>query len=192
MNSKNWANISTPARRLTSQWSGRLRAAHSGAAHRRVRRMKRLIAVLIGLLSSSTIADESVGARSDSHEYTLTIGEEAAFEAKSETGSLSVVFEDDGSTGYFYALDYSKTDQPIQEAMHIYDVKSVIGKSKTSAVRITWSADGKKAGLWINDYPHAVFDFAARRGYCRSNYPSPQKWNASDFAWRDSALDLIK
>ena len=35
----------TPVCHLTSQWSGRLRAAHSGAAHRRVRRQKEITAL---------------------------------------------------------------------------------------------------------------------------------------------------
>ena len=37
-NQREEKNLSLLIRRLTSQWSGRLRAAHFGAAHRRVRR----------------------------------------------------------------------------------------------------------------------------------------------------------
>ncbi|MBY0572186.1 MAG: DUF2251 domain-containing protein, partial [Undibacterium sp.] len=103
-----------------------------------------------------------------------------------------VVFEDDGETGFFYAIDYSSKEQPIQEAMSIYDVHSVTDKSKTSVVHIKWSTDGMKVSLWINDYPHAVFDFTAKRGYCRRNFPTPGKWKSHDFSWSDNALNFFR
>lgn len=34
---RQWLEKQAPGKRLTSQWSGRLRATRSGAAHRRVR-----------------------------------------------------------------------------------------------------------------------------------------------------------
>jgi hypothetical protein len=58
---------------------------------------------------------------------------------------------------------------------------------------ILWSADGMKCVLLINDYPHAVFDFAARRGYCRTNFPNSagdegRSWNTSDHQWKDDVM----
>jgi hypothetical protein len=56
-----------------------------------------------------------------------------------------------------------------------------------------WSEDGAKCALLINDYPHAAFDFAAKRGYCRTNFPNfPNKversWSESDHSWSDEAV----
>jgi len=124
--------------------------------------------------------------------YTLLVGKPAAYEARSPDGRFSVVFEDDGDTGYLYALDYSQKDgNPIQEAMSIYDVKNVTDREKPSEVVLVWSADSQRAALFINSYPHAVFDFAGRRGFSRRNFPKPGKWG-TDFRWDDSALDAFK
>jgi hypothetical protein len=40
-----------------------------------------------------------------------------------------------------------------------------------SEVEILWSADRLKSALLINHLAYAVFDFFARRGYCRTNFP---------------------
>jgi len=53
---------------------------------------------------------------------------------------------------------------------------------------IVWSPDGQKCALLINGNPHAVFDFAARRGYSRAPMPRTfqQKrgiWPSTDHAW---------
>lgn len=76
--------------------------------------------------------------------------------------------------------------------MNIYDVHNVTDKNKPSVVRIAWSPDGTKASLWINNYPHAVFDFTAKRGYCRTNFPPPLKWKAHNFSWSDDALKFFQ
>jgi hypothetical protein len=63
-----------------------------------------------------------------------------------------------------------------------------------SIAEILWSADGLKSALLINGYPHAVFDFAGKRGYCRNNFPKFQKasqsdWIASAHEWDDSVME---
>ena len=152
----------------------------------------KIFILLAALFSFSSNAIASAEKVTVSPSFTLNVGEQDAFEFKSPQGEFSVVFEDDGDTGFFYALDYSDKLQPIQEAMHIYNVKAVTDKNNPSVVRIAWSADGTKAGLWINDYPHAVFDFAAKRGYCRSNFPKPGKWKKQDFSWSDEVLKYFQ
>jgi hypothetical protein len=124
--------------------------------------------------------------------YKLQVGKPEAFETRSPDGRYSVVFEDDGDTGFLYALDYSKKEEnPIQEAMSIYDVKNVTDRSRPSEVVLVWTADSRKAALFINSYPHAVFDFEKKRGYSRRNFPKPGKWG-TDFKWEDSAVDAFK
>ena len=80
------------------------------------------------------------------------------------------MFEDDGETGYVYALNLAVVD-----AVHIYNVLSAVGRSRQSQVEILWAADGMKSALPINRYPHAVFDLEKRRGYCRTGFPGSRQ-----------------
>lgn len=121
----------------------------------------------------------------------LRVGEPTVLESASSSEEYAVVFEDDGEAGYFYALEMADEEQPIQAAVSIYDVAKVSDRDIASKLTIRWSRDQCKAGLWINDYPHAVFDFAAKRGYSRSNFPRPDKWKSHDFSWDDRALSFF-
>jgi len=50
-----------------------------------------------------------------------------------------------------------------------------------------------KVGLFINNYPQAVFDFAADRVYCRTKFPETDKqWAKHSREWIDSALVHFK
>ena len=64
-------------------------------------------------------------------EETFTVGEETLFRSTSPTSSLGVLFEDDLTTGYFYAID-NQADLDILDALHIYNVADVIDKNKPS------------------------------------------------------------
>ena len=120
----------------------------------------------------------------------ITVGTEEFVEGAAPDGSFVVVFEDDGDTGYFYALDHSQSGQPIQDAMHIYNAANVTDKHLSSVVELGWSSDNCKAVLLINDYAHAIFDFSAKRGYCRTGFPPPSgNWQGHD--WDDSAFKLF-
>lgn len=126
-------------------------------------------------------------------ERTIKVGTEGVLDSKSPKNAFAVVFEDDGDTGYLYALDTTREGQPVLDAVSIYDVKNVTDRDKPSKFVIVWSPDGLKAALFINDYPHAVFDFSAQRGYCRRNFPEPNKnWTKHSHEWNDSALGLFK
>jgi len=92
-------------------------------------------------------------------------------------------------------LDTTQGENPILDALHIYDVESVSDRHRPSKVRIVWSPDDRKAALLINDYPHAVFDFARKRGYCRNGFPAPgadEDWSAGGHEWDDSVLQLFE
>jgi hypothetical protein len=111
--------------------------------------------------------------------------------------SNGVVFEDDGETGYFYALDLTKSNDQIVDALHIYNVASVTDGHLPSTLCIIWSEDGTKAALLINGYAHAVFDFSAQRGFCRTNFRnfadrSPHGWQSSDHSWSDQAVAWLR
>jgi hypothetical protein len=111
-------------------------------------------------------------------------------------GSYSAFFEDDGDTGYFYAYDRALADAPILDAVFIYNVKDVKDRERASELMIYWSNTHDKCALVINGYAHAAFDFVARRGFCRTNFPNFEKSPTSpgpqeDHNWSDDAVDWL-
>ena len=126
-------------------------------------------------------------------EHTFQPGDKSFAAEDSSKGQYSAVFEDDGETGYFYAVDLTRPDKMILDAVHIYNVGTVVDKDRPSTLAIVWSEDGLKCALLINDYAHAAFDFAERRGFCRTNFPnSPNReegcWSQPDHRWSDDAV----
>ena len=118
----------------------------------------------------------------------IRVGDEVVLSSDSPAANYGVVFEDDGTVGYLYGTEFSDENHNIVDAMHIYNVSSVIDRDQPSTIQIVWSDDGLKAALLINDYPHAVFDFANHRGFCRTNFPSPSlNWKGHE--WSDQALE---
>jgi len=129
-------------------------------------------------------------------EETLTVGNPIIIPQDSPNGRYSAFFEDEGETGYFYAVDFSRSADSIVDAVHIYSVADVLDRDKPSQVKIVWSDDGMKCALLINDYPHATFNFGLRRGYCRTNFPNfdnPKdgSWIKSDHAWSGDAVSWL-
>lgn len=125
---------------------------------------------------------------------TLIVGEKRVIEGPAPDGPFAAVFEDDGSTGYFYALDTSADDNPIQDALHIYNVDDVSDGHVPSDVKIGWSEDHQKCVLLINGYPHGVFDFSGQRGYCRSGFPPAigKGWSVTGHDWDDAVDDFFR
>ncbi len=126
-------------------------------------------------------------------EETLWVGKPLIVPLDSPNGRYSVFFEDEGETGYFYAVDLNQIEDKIVDAVHIYNVESVADRDKPSRVRIVWSEDGTKCALLINDYPHAAFDFVLKLGYCRTNFPNFENhkngaWITADHPWSDEAV----
>lgn len=108
-------------------------------------------------------------------EQILTIGEDTFVGSTAENNN-AVIFEDNGETGYFYAVDINNNFE-ILDALHIYNVADITGKEKSSTVKILWAEDLNKAFLSINNYYHAVFDFQNKAGYCRTGFPNlNRKW----------------
>lgn len=127
-------------------------------------------------------------------EEEILVGRETVIEGAAPEGPFVAVFEDDGDTGYFYALDTQSEGNRIQDALHIYNVASVSDRARPSIVKIGWSQDSRKVVLLINAYPHAVFDFSARQGFCRTGFPPPRpdgRWSSGGHRWDDAVLDLF-
>jgi len=60
---------------------------------------------------------------------------------------------------------------PILDALHMYGAEDVTDAHLPSTVQVVWSGDGMKSLMLINNYPHAVFNFEDKRGYCKFNFP---------------------
>ena len=94
----------------------------------------------------------------------FNVGQEEFFgyNSPNEFVAYGVVFEDDGNTGYFYAINKEKGGMDILDALHVYNVKDVVDKERISNAEFVWSEDGLRAALLVNGYCHAIFDFEQR------------------------------
>lgn len=127
-------------------------------------------------------------------EQEFLVGTPIVLEGAAPNGPFVAVFEDDGDTGYFYALNTSVEGNPFQDAVHIYNTANVTDREKPVFAAIGWSIDNKKVVLLINDYPHAIFDFDGKQGYCRTGFPPPNpnaKWSIGGHSWSESAIELF-
>jgi hypothetical protein len=123
----------------------------------------------------------------------LNIGTPLVMEAKAPNSHHVTIFEDDGETGYLYAVDPENPNSPVQDALHIYNVESVTDRGASSTIQIVWTNNGKQSLLLINRYPHAAFDFEKQRGYCRSSFPLPSgAWSKDGHQWEDNILEHFK
>jgi hypothetical protein len=109
------------------------------------------------------------------------------FEAIPKQNRFGVVFEDDGDTGYLYGLDLTRQEQPIVDALHIYDVSDA-NRGRHAVVIIEWIPDRNGAVLYVGIVAGAVFDFACSRAFCRSGFPSADTGFAPSHKWDDLAL----
>ena len=125
-------------------------------------------------------------------EQEFTPGADTWVASDSPSTDFSAVFEDNGETAHFYAYDRARAarrEMAILDALHIYNVKDIADRERPRVLRIIWSDDGMQSALLINGHAHAVFDFAAQRGYCRTGFPPPSAtWSVAGHSWSDEAL----
>jgi|HubBroStandDraft_1064217.scaffolds.fasta_scaffold00003_18 hypothetical protein len=130
-------------------------------------------------------------------EGTFQAGTPILVQGDAPSGRFGAFFEDEGDVGYFYAVDLTRSENRILDAVHIYNVANVVDRDRPSSLSIVWSDDESKCALLINGYPHAAFDFAAKRGYCRTNFPNfpdppDGSWLKSDHGGSDDAVAWLK
>ncbi len=101
------------------------------------------------------------------------------------------MFEDDGETGYFYAMDLHQVNQPVVDSLFVYNVSDIEQESlkEPRRLEICWSEDGYQAFLLINGYPHAVFDFKQFVGYNHSKHPYPEL--GSMWSRKETTAELV-
>ena len=127
---------------------------------------------------------------------TFRVGQALVVDADSPVGRYATVFEDDGETGVFYAVDTDIEDgNPVQDALLVYVVADVSDAELASTLEIGWSDDGLKALLLINDQPHAAFDFARCQGWCLLALPEAAvntAWSKASRTWTDAVEALFE
>jgi hypothetical protein len=126
---------------------------------------------------------------------TFRVGRPLVVDADSPIGRYATVFEDDGGTGCFYAVDTDIEDgNPVQDALLVYVAADVTDAEIASTLEIGWSDDGLKALLLINDQPHAAFDFGRRQGWCLTALPPAavnKAWSKAARQWSDDVEALF-
>ena len=130
----------------------------------------------------------------------------AFLSSDSPTVPWTVVFEDEGIAGYFYACDRSQETQEnsIMDAMLIYNVEA-LAKSDAELSRpvpdriasVEWSRDGQQAVLYLDGTAQGLFDFAQRSGFCRMDFPNfleenGDTWRKGSHAWNEAALQRFE
>lgn len=102
------------------------------------------------------------------HEHALVVGTPAVIESLSHVRPHGVLVEDDGDTGYLYAVA-ALDDGGIRilDAVPLYAVGRTADRGAMCAARLSWSADGMKALLALDAVAYAVFDFSTRTGRSR-------------------------
>ncbi len=105
-------------------------------------------------------------------EEKITVGTpDTVVDSTAAGGEHSVVFEDDGATGYFYAVRPG-AELEILDALHVYDVANVADRRIPVKVQIVWDEAWTAALLLINGYGHALYDFQRAAGFCRTAFPA--------------------
>lgn len=129
-----------------------------------------------------------------------TPGEDLFVESFSSENLYGVVFEDDGQTAYFYAVEKDKegTGLRVLDALHIRetgvepaeDGPSSDPTQKPSKLQIVWSRDWMKSALVIDGFCHALFDFIAHGGHNINEFPPPNEfWTQGD---RKLTMELMQ
>lgn len=126
---------------------------------------------------------------------TLIVWQETVIWWNSPNWNYNVFFEDDTLTWYFYWLDNRIDENPIVDAMHIYNSKDVADWNMPSEIKIIWSDDNRFWILMINWYVHAFYDFLNKNWYCRTGFPPPSNksdWSINWHDWDEEIFNSIK
>ena len=124
-------------------------------------------------------------------EQMITPGDKSYVDSTSPATSFATFFEDDGDTSYFYAVERGENGIKILDALQVYVV--AVEPAEPRQLQIVWSRDGLKSALFVDGLAQAVFDFAAKRGYCRRGSPLPSShWPDAGHQWSDAAMDLFE
>src|SRR5579871_1689289 len=102
-----------------------------------------------------------------------TAGQDTFIESLSPENRYGVVFEDDGETAYFYAIEKDEKGDGLRilDALHVRNTEEAGPDPDPADLKIVWSRDWQKCALVIDGYVHAIFDFVAQGGYNVNEFP---------------------
>jgi hypothetical protein len=134
-----------------------------------------------------------------------TPGQDLFVESFSPENKYGVVFEDDGDSAYFYAVekDLEGAGLRVLDGLHINETEGpgddpaapvsrppvaepgnqapVGDPAPPSKLLIVWSKDWSKCALVIGGLCHAIFDFREQAGYNINEFPPPNDfWTKGD------------
>ena len=122
------------------------------------------------------------------------IGDKFVLQVDAPSREVTVVFEDDGDTGYLYALaPLASGELELLDALHVYNAEADL-RGADIRLEVEWSEDSKLAGLRLNASLWALFDFGAQTGWSRSNFPPPAgRWRMGEDrpAWDDALVKRL-
>jgi len=147
-----------------------------------------------------------------------TPGQDLFVESFSPENKFGTVFEDDGDSAYFYAVekDNEGTGLRVLDALHIFetdeggaeavadagsgdervgdelagDDKLRLTAGQPVRLLVVWSRDWEKCALVVGGLCHAIFDFKAHGGYSINEFPPPNDlWTKGD---RKMTIDRIR
>ncbi|TGE20293.1 DUF2251 domain-containing protein [Hymenobacter aquaticus] len=98
------------------------------------------------------------------------------------------MFEDDGETGYLYALR-NGAELEILDALHIYNVADVQDRETPVTVQVFWDVAQTTAALIIAGYCHALYDFQRQMGFCRNAFPPAKNGQTGSRELTDELVD---
>jgi hypothetical protein len=101
---------------------------------------------------------------------------------------FQVLFEDDGTTGYFYALR-NANELELLDALHIYNVADIEDREVPITAQIFWDEAQNTAVLLINGKSHALYDFQRQAGFCRNAFPPAQNGQLGSRELTDELVD---
>ncbi len=125
-------------------------------------------------------------------EQSVHRGQPTFIESTNPENLFAVVFEDDGETGYFYALQNQEGggEPVILDALHIYQVSEK--EEGTTRISIVWSKDWLKSALVLNNTCHALFDFEKQGGHNISEFPPPNEiWTKGERTLTNEMIGAI-
>ena len=103
-------------------------------------------------------------------ETKFLVGTKIFLDSTAVKGSIGVVFEDDGTTGYLYAVEPG-IELTLLDALHIYNVADVADRQLPITAQLFWTVGETAAALIINGFCHALYDFQRQAGFCRNAFP---------------------
>lgn len=108
----------------------------------------------------------------------ITPTEEVVLKTSSSVSGHACIFEDDGTTGYLYALKSAENGDaigPIADAVLVYKYTKGNPRQQSAELQFQWTDSGRCCGLVLDGHLYALFDFDTQIGFNISGFPPASK-----------------